>query len=282
MKISHSVIISLILLLSATTAHSATYYFHNDHLGTPQVLTDENQAVVWKGTYDPFGKVTETVATVEQNLRFPGQYLDRESGLHYNYFRTYDPGIGRYVESDPIGLEGGLSTYGYVYQNPNSYSDPYGLFGIDSVYGAVYKMTGGWSPSQEMVDRAAGFGDGLSGGLTAWARDGAGIDGVNECSAAYSSSRTTGNLATLTMGGGRLAYAALAKGYSVAASSGAAASAGRHSLRRLFGNSGSLRRPNLSKYNTDAALRAAAGRTNPYFNVAGAATAGLSANDLRN
>ena len=128
MKFLHSVIISLILLLSATTAHSATYYFHNDHLGTPQVLTDENQAVVWKGTYDPFGQVTETVATVEQNLRFPGQYLNRESGLHYNYFRAYDPSTGRYTQSDPIGLAGGISTYGYAYQSPTIFIDPQGLW----------------------------------------------------------------------------------------------------------------------------------------------------------
>ena len=152
MKIIHSVIISLILLLSATTAHSATYYFHNDHLGTPQVLTDENQAVVWKGTYDPFGQVTETVATVEQNLRFPGQYLDRESGLHYNYFRTYDPNTGRYTQSDPIGLGwvglgwvglgGGVNTYAYVGGNPSSYTDPYGLWANFAV-GLGIRVMGG-------------------------------------------------------------------------------------------------------------------------------------------
>lgn len=116
----------IIALVAVTSAHAETYFFHTDHLGTPQVLTDNNQTVVWQAEYDPFGKATETVTTVEQNLRFPGQYLDRKSGLHYNYFRTYDPSIGRYTQSDPIGLGGGINTYGYAYQNPVSNYDPDG------------------------------------------------------------------------------------------------------------------------------------------------------------
>lgn len=91
-----------------------------------QVVTDSQQQVAWKGEYDPFGMVTETVSTVEQNIRFPGQYFDSETELNYNYFRTYDPNTGRYVESDPIGILGGLSTYGYSYQNPIRYFDPTG------------------------------------------------------------------------------------------------------------------------------------------------------------
>ena len=61
------------------------------------------------------------------NLRFPGQYYDVETAKHYNYFRDYDPAIGRYIESDPIGLKGGLSTYGYVMGQPLRYFDPSGL-----------------------------------------------------------------------------------------------------------------------------------------------------------
>jgi len=59
-------------------------------------------------------------------LRFPGQYRDSESGLHYNYFRDYEAGTGRYVESDPIGLEGGLATYEYAISNPLTLTDPEG------------------------------------------------------------------------------------------------------------------------------------------------------------
>jgi len=62
------------------------------------------------------------------NLRFPGQYYDTESGLNYNYFRYYDPATGRYIESDPIGLKGGVSTYGYAGQIPHSNFDPLGLY----------------------------------------------------------------------------------------------------------------------------------------------------------
>ena len=77
-------------------------YHHNDHLGTPQALTDESGTVVWQASYHPFGETDILVDTVENNIRFPGQYFDAETGLHYNYFRDYNPDTGRYVESDPI------------------------------------------------------------------------------------------------------------------------------------------------------------------------------------
>jgi RHS repeat-associated protein len=60
-------------------------------------------------------------------LRLPGQRYDTETGLYYNYFRDYDPSIGRYGESDPIGLEGGINTYSYATGNPIAFIDPDGL-----------------------------------------------------------------------------------------------------------------------------------------------------------
>jgi RHS repeat-associated protein len=90
------------------------YYYHVDPLGTPQAMTDAAGTTVWKTDYEPFGKATVKVSTIENNLRLPGQYFDRETGLHYNYFRDYDPTTGRYIEADPIGLEGGLNLYSYV------------------------------------------------------------------------------------------------------------------------------------------------------------------------
>jgi len=88
------------------------YHYTKDHLGTAHEVIDDNSNLVWQGDYSSFGEVVETVSIVENNLRFAGQYHDRESGLYYNYFRDYDPSLGRYVESDPIGLMGGINTYG--------------------------------------------------------------------------------------------------------------------------------------------------------------------------
>lgn len=108
-------------------ASENTYYYHNDHLGTPQKMTDSSGIVVWAIDYKPFGAVNITVNTVQNNLRFAGQYFDAESGLHYNYYRYYDPAIGRYLTPDPIGLSGGLNLYVYAYSNPINFTDPYGL-----------------------------------------------------------------------------------------------------------------------------------------------------------
>jgi len=103
------------------------FLFLNDHLGTPQKIVDSEGNVVWEGVYESFGKARVLVSVVESNLRFAGQYFDFETGLHYNYFRFYDPGTGRYFRVDPIGLQGGMNTYGYVTGNSINSVDPLGL-----------------------------------------------------------------------------------------------------------------------------------------------------------
>ncbi len=111
----------------------AIYYLHTDHLNTPQRITNAQQQVIWQWQGDAFGDGKE-IADPDGDgkkfwfpLRFPGQYYDGETGLNYNYYRDYDRQLGRYVQSDPIGLQGGLNTYGYVGGNPLTYIDPDGL-----------------------------------------------------------------------------------------------------------------------------------------------------------
>ncbi|MEX2962184.1 RHS repeat-associated core domain-containing protein [Microbulbifer sp. TYP-18] len=103
------------------------FHYLRDHLGTGHQVIDNSGTIVWEGDYASFGQVQELVTSAENNLRFAGQYHDRENGLFYNYFRDYDPGIGRYLQSDPIGLKGGLNTYAYVGGNSLIYIDPLGL-----------------------------------------------------------------------------------------------------------------------------------------------------------
>jgi RHS repeat-associated protein len=113
-------------LLAMIKPGEVAYYYHNDHLGTPQVLTNESQTVAWKAVYAPFGEAVTSVETVENPFRFPGQYYDQETGLHYNYFRYYNPTTGRYITPDPIGLEGGINLFTYAENNPVNYIDPVG------------------------------------------------------------------------------------------------------------------------------------------------------------
>ncbi len=109
-------------------------YFHTGLNGAPEELTDTEGNVVWETHYQIWGNTVREVyaetehTPVEQNLRYQGQYLDRETGLHYNTFRYYDPDVGRFTTSDPIGLRGGLNLYQYA-PNPLSWIDPLGLTG---------------------------------------------------------------------------------------------------------------------------------------------------------
>ncbi|EUC19016.1 RHS repeat-associated core domain containing protein-containing protein [Burkholderia sp. BT03] len=115
----------------ARTRH-ATYFYQNDHLGTPQELVDESGKVVWLGRYRAWGalrgaKLANGEAAETGNLmRAQGQYHDEELGLHYNRMRYYDPHSGRFISKDPIGLAGGINVYQYA-PNPVQWIDPLGL-----------------------------------------------------------------------------------------------------------------------------------------------------------
>ena len=155
----------------AAVVNGQTYAVHSDHLNTPRKLTQANGQAVWQWAYSAFGDEQPTTAAkrftsemtnpttgttstpeVTFNLRYPGQYFDKETGLHYNYFRTYAPGTGRYTQPDPIGLDGGWNRFGYVSGNPLRYSDPRGLnpfagawagAGAGSVFGPMGTVVGG-------------------------------------------------------------------------------------------------------------------------------------------
>ena len=114
-------------LLAMIRPGDVAYYCHNDHLGTPQILTDASQHVAWKASYKPYGEAVISIETVENPFRFPGQYYDQETGLHYNWNRYYDPKTGRYLTPDPIGLKGGINLFPYVTNNPLKSSDSKGL-----------------------------------------------------------------------------------------------------------------------------------------------------------
>jgi RHS repeat-associated protein len=112
---------------------NGTYYVHGDHLRTPRLVSDDSQQTVWSSVEEAFGKATVNenpdgnANLVILNQRLTGQYFDAESGYHYNSNRYLDPAIGRYLESDPIGLKGGLNAYTFVRNNPVNLTDPEGL-----------------------------------------------------------------------------------------------------------------------------------------------------------
>ncbi|MCB2230156.1 RHS repeat-associated core domain-containing protein [bacterium] len=105
-------------------------------------LTDRERTVVWRGEYYPYGELYSEYVSASNELRFPGQWHDRESGLHYNWHRYYDPSTGRYLQADPMGLAGGMNLYGYAGANPISNIDPEGLDWLPLLNSVVTKVTG--------------------------------------------------------------------------------------------------------------------------------------------
>jgi RHS repeat-associated protein len=134
-----------VVLPPTSTKPERIYYIHADQLNTPRAVVNANNAVLWRWDPEPFGTalpnedVDGNGEKLVMNIRYPGQYYDQETGLNYNNFRDYDASIGRYVQSDPIGLAGGINTYAYVGGNPVNGIDPLGLY-----------------PGQQYVDYAGG------------------------------------------------------------------------------------------------------------------------------
>jgi RHS repeat-associated protein len=147
------------------------YYVHTDHLNTPRRITSPStNAIVWRWDSEPFGTAAAnqnpsgTGTQFIYNLRFPGQYYDAETGLSYNYFRDYDPGTGRYIESDPIGLMGGVNTYAYVRGNTLMYVDPLGWVLVQVTLpglGATFLDDSFYPLVQQFIDNASAHGVGL-------------------------------------------------------------------------------------------------------------------------
>jgi RHS repeat-associated protein len=128
-------------------------YYHTDHLGTPQEMTNTDGDIVWEAEYTTWGntaKVSYKQSTIKpenevefQPLRFQGQYYDKETGLHYNRFRYYDPDVGRFTTQDPIGLLGGDNLYAYA-PNPTFWVDPLGLAGTGGAYMFEHSKSGSY------------------------------------------------------------------------------------------------------------------------------------------
>jgi RHS repeat-associated protein len=257
--------------------NEAVYYFHADHLNTPLKITDSSGAVAWDVEFDPFGnELVGGLKTVENNLRFPGQYFDQESGLHYNYFRDYDPRTGRYIEPDPIGLGAGPNVFTYVGNSPANAIDPLGLYNL-------------WDFGEDALGLAAGLGNAVSFGGTTWLAerfmstgDVVTLQRTKRCSKAFKA----GEWISLGLGAGRLVYAGMAKGASMAYAArgitignAAAASAFRNGLKRVFRLS-----PRstfrvypfdalVEKYGSAESIIEAAGRTDTSINIVGAIAA---------
>lgn len=160
-----------VLFIRTKNNHGAdtTAYYVHDQLGTPLQAVDKFGNVVWAMHYDAFGNTTDITPraadkyTIISNLRLPGQYADSETGLYYNWNRYYDPLTGRYITKDPIGLAGGMNTYGYVGGSPLTLTDPQGLYaGIDGaafIVGGAIIGTGARAITDLITGRSSSLND---------------------------------------------------------------------------------------------------------------------------
>jgi RHS repeat-associated protein len=123
----------------------AFHFLHTDLLGTPIAASGSNQSVAWSTTYQPFGAIGTAPSTIVQNLRFPGQESDVSTGLYHDGMRDYVPATGQYIESDPLGLWGGLNRYAYAEGDPLVLTDPTGTNSVSNA----------WNQAQTFCDMGA-------------------------------------------------------------------------------------------------------------------------------
>lgn len=211
----------------AATANERLKYVESDQLGTPRAIIDPTrQLAIWRwdemkegfGDHAPNADPDLDGTSLVFDLRFAGQRYDQASGLHYNYYRDYDPATGRYTQSDPIGLMGGISTYAYVGGNPLSLTDPSGLlwdaqdprlgdFVGDMVFGhyVAFGNMLNYDPSlpQGFMNFTFGVLDSVSLNLSKAVRNAMGNgDSVDECSTLYAAGGWVGVAIDLLTGGG--------------------------------------------------------------------------------
>src|SRR5439155_13798915 len=103
-----------VAVVSDVATTPVIYFVHTDHLKRPIAMSDATKAMVWQAKWLPFGNAQSITGTASLDARFPGQWFQIESGLHYNWHRHYDPSIGRYTQPDPLRFVDGPSIYAYV------------------------------------------------------------------------------------------------------------------------------------------------------------------------
>ncbi len=145
----------------SSVAGEGVQYVVNDHQGTPIALVDSAKTVRWKAKWYPFGEIYSETVSATNDVRFPGQLRDDESGLYYNWHRYYGPTIGRYYQADPLGLySGDYNLYRYADGNPTRYTDPDGravplllaAYGIYELGSTLFDI---WTATTTILDDCA-------------------------------------------------------------------------------------------------------------------------------
>ncbi|MBX3618359.1 MAG: hypothetical protein KF839_14735 [Nitrosomonas sp.] len=165
------------------TSEIQVHYIHADHLNTPRAIVDQSNTIVWRwenihafGANLPNEDPDNNGQLFEYHLRFPGQYFDKETGLHYNYFRYYEPETGRYISPDPIGLAAGMDVWGYGLQNPIRWIDPSGLDATN-----WWNNSGGRNPVTDGPTNGNWGGGNWSGGVGKGTGTAPALDSGDEC-----------------------------------------------------------------------------------------------------